>query len=94
MMQTDVKSASNTTSSTFVNSRARLKGVYVLANAAAGTLTFNDGGSTGTALLTLKTPATPTNNPFYMALPGEGILFQTSIYANLTSVDAVTVFYG
>ena len=94
MMQTDVKSASNTATATYFNGPTRLKGVYVTANATAGSVTFRDGGATGTALLTLTTPASATNNPFYMQLPGEGIRFSTSLYANLTSVDALTVFYG
>ena len=93
-MQTDVKAASNTVSDTFFAGPARLKGVFVTANATAGTVTFKDGGATGTTLLTLTTPASATNNPFYVALPGEGIRFSTSLYANLTSVDALTVFYG
>jgi len=29
-----------------------------------------------------------------MLLPGEGIRFSTTVYANLTNVAAVTVIYG
>lgn len=94
MMQTDVKSASNTVTSTFFNGPTRLKGVLVTANATAGTVVFKDGGETGSSLLTVTLPANATNNPLYMELPGEGIRFSTSLFANLTAVNAVTAFYG
>lgn len=93
-MQTDVKSASNTVTSTFFAGPTRLKGVLVTANATAGTVTFKDGGDTGAALLTITLPANATNNPLYMDIPGEGIRFSTSLFANLSSVNAVTAFYG
>jgi hypothetical protein len=42
---------------------------------------------------TINTMASMTC-PQYMLLPGEGLLFQTNIYADLTDVASVTVFYG
>lgn len=93
-MQTDVKSASNTVTSTFYAGPTRLKGVLATANATAGTVVFKDGGESGASLFTVTFPANATNNPLYIALPGEGIRFSTSLFANLTAVNSVTAIYG
>jgi hypothetical protein len=92
-MQYDVSSASNTASATYVNGPARLKAVYFTGTANAGSVTFRDGGASGDIKLTLQSIANATA-PTYMLLPGEGIRFSTTVYANLTNVAAVTVFYG
>jgi hypothetical protein len=92
-MQTDVLSASNTASATFFNGPARLKAVYFTGTANAGSITFRDGGDSGTVRLTLPSIANATA-PTYMLIPGEGIRFSTNLYANLTNVAALTVIYG
>jgi hypothetical protein len=92
-MQTDVLSASNTVSATFFNGPARLKAVYFTGTANAGSVTFRDGGASGDIKLTLSSIANATA-PTYMLIPGEGIRFSTSLYANLTNVSALTVIYG
>jgi hypothetical protein len=92
-MQTDVLSASNTTSATFFAGPARLKAVYFTGTANAGSVTFRDGGDSGTIRLTLSSIANATA-PTYMLIPGEGIRFSTNLYANLTNVAALTVIYG
>lgn len=94
MMQTDVKSARATADATMFAGRARLKGVYLVPAAAAGTAVFKDGGSGGTTLLTLDTIASATGTPVYVQVPGEGILFSTDIYLDVTNVAMVTIFYG
>ena len=95
MMQTDVKSAYITSGGANVYAGpARIKGVYINASGAA-TVEFTDGGATGTSLLKFTMPASATNNPVYIPLPGEGVKFTTSIYANTASgVNSVTVLYG
>jgi hypothetical protein len=92
-MQYDVSSASNTASATFVNGPARLKAVYFTGGANAGSITFRDGGAGGTVKLTIPSIANATA-PTYMLIPGEGIRFSSTLYANLTNVAAVTVIYG
>ena len=92
-MQYDVSSASNTASATYVDGPARLKAVYFTGTANAGAITFKDGGAGGTTKLTLTSIANATA-PTYMLIPGEGIRFSTTLYANLVNVASLTVIYG
>ena len=92
-MQYDVSSASNTATATYVNGPARLKAVYFTGTANAGSLTFRDGGASGDVKLTLTSIANATA-PTYMLIPGEGIRFSSTVYANLTNVASLTVIYG
>ena len=93
-MQTDVKSVYATAAS--ANAYAdttRVKGVYMDLSG-AGTLELSD-GATGSVLLKLTTAATPSQNPVYVPIPGEGIKFMTSVYVKtLTNINGITVFYG
>jgi len=73
--------------------RARIKGLYVVPAAGAGTLVFRDGGASGPIKFTLNTLASSTA-PTYMLIPGEGLLFNTNIHITVTAVSSVTVFYG
>ena len=92
MIQTDVKSAATTSSAELVPSRTRIKGVVVTASSSAGTVVLADGGSSGTTKLTINTPAAA--GIFNVIIPGEGVLFESTVYATLTNASAVTVFYG
>jgi len=78
-----------------VSARARLRGVWLVPGTTAGSVAFKDGGSSGTTLLTLDTPANATSAvPIYILLPGEGQLFRTSIYATVTNTAFVTAFWS
>ena len=93
-MQNDVRSTRRTTSGTVVSGRTRLRAVSLLAGAAVGTVQLRDGGASGTILCELDTPASVTATVQFL-LPGEGILFNTDIYATLTGGTlAVTAFYA
>lgn len=98
-MQTDVKSTHLNASGTIAASRARLKG-FSLAPAISSPVTtvvsFRDGGATGPVLCQVDLPVNTNPNSFYMLVPGEGILFQTSIYFTLDAgtLAGVTAFYG
>lgn len=91
-MQTDVKAASNTASATFYAGPTRVKGIVVTTGASAGTLVVSDGGSGGTARITINTPAAAGIQN--VLIPGEGVKFDSSVYVALTNVTAATVFYG
>jgi hypothetical protein len=91
-MQTDVKSAVATADGTMVSYRTRLKAVVLTSTAVAGSVVFKDGGASGTTLLTLNTPAAADFHN--ILIPGEGILFESSIYVDVADVSSVTVFYG
>lgn len=99
-MQTDVKSVHfNTTvgptTSLVVNSRTRLKGVVVVGIASqTGSVKFRNNGTTGDILCEIDIPLNSNVNSFYVAIPGEGILFDVNLYVTLTQVGGCTIFYG
>jgi len=92
-MQTDVKSAHLIASGTAFNGRTRLKSVSYRGNGTDGFIKFRDGGSTGPVLCELDV-GTSDSFTIYVLIPGEGVLFQTSLYIELSNVSATTVFYG
>jgi hypothetical protein len=95
MMQTDVKAAHYTgATATLYTGRTRLKGMIFLGDGTAGDAIFRDGGASGTVRLQFNLPAN-SNNAVNVIIPGEGILFNTSIYVSLPgSASSVTIFYG
>jgi hypothetical protein len=73
--------------------RVRVKAIYIVPAAGAGSVVFKDGGASGTTKLTVNTLASSTA-PNYLLLPGEGLLFQTNVYVDVTDIGSVMVFYG
>ena len=99
-MQTDVlASAVRTTDGQLLDQagdtiiRARIKSIYIVPTASAGSVVFKDGGAGGTTRLTVDTVASATQ-PTYLLLPGEGLLFATSVHGTVTNIGSVTIFYG
>jgi len=99
-MQTDVLASAIRTDDGVVNNQAgdalgrvRIKAVYIVPAASAGSVVFKDGGASGTTRMTLNTVGSVTE-PTYLLLPGEGVLFSTSVYVDVTSIGSVMVFYG
>ena len=92
MMQTDVKAASLTESGTAFAGRTRVRGIVISDTTTAGQLILRDGGVTGTIKFQLDTPnAAFVSN---ILIPGEGILFETDVYAEIDDLSSVVVFYG
>lgn len=73
--------------------RTRIKALLIVPTASAGSVVFKDGGSGGSTKMTINTLASSTNTD-YLILPGEGVLFSTNIYVDLTNVTSVMVWYG
>lgn len=94
-MQTDVraKNLTATAASAIGVPRARIKAVYWVSGAAAGSLSFKDGGSGGTERIKIDTPASATHTG-WVFIPGEGVLFQADPYVTITNATSVTFFYG
>ena len=92
VMQTDVLSSTRTTDGTLVAGPARIKGILLTTTATAGSIVLKDGGASGTARITLNTPAVA--EMFNALLPAEGVRFYTDVYLDTTDVASVTVFYG
>ena len=73
--------------------RTRIKAFLIIPTAAAGSVVFKDGGASGSTKMTVNSLANSTNSD-YIILPGEGILFQTNIYVDVTDIASVMVWYG
>jgi len=91
-MQYDVKSAHTEATGTLIDGRNRLKGYQCISGGVAGDIIFRDGGASGTERLRINI-ATGTQ-PIGLAIPGEGILFNTSIHVTLPASAKLTAFYG
>jgi hypothetical protein len=91
-MQTDVKAAHVEATGTMVSGRNRLKGYHCISGGTAGDVIFRNGGASGTVLLQFNI-GTGTQ-PITMPIPGEGILFATSIHVTLPATAKITAFYG
>ena len=96
-MQTDVKSTHLSAAGSIFGGRTRVKG-FVVAPAVSVTATFEirDGGATGPIIFQMDIPTNSNPNSYYVGVPGEGILCQTSAYLTLSvgSVTGITTFYG
>ena len=73
--------------------RVRVKAIYIIPSAGAGSVVLKDGGASGSTKITINTLAASTA-PDYILMPGEGLLFQTDVYAAVTTVASVMVIYG
>lgn len=95
-MQYDVKSTHLNASGSVYAARARVKGIYVVSGATTGSLKLHDGTTTGgITLIELDTSAQTNPIPDYLLIPGEGVLFENAIYAEITGgIASVTIFYG
>lgn len=87
-MQTDVLAAQLGASDS-VNMRTRLRGVLIT-SAANGVIDISDGNGGNTKFAFNAVAA----GNVYVAIPGEGILFQNAIYAKTVTNASITVFYG
>lgn len=97
MFQFDVKAktVTSTGASGIGTPRARIKAIYYVAGATAGSVSFKDGGSGATELINLATPAnTAGTGAMYVLVPGDGVRFEADPYITLTNVTSVTFFYG
>lgn len=73
--------------------RSRVKGLFIIPGALAGTVVLRDGGAAGPIKTTINTVALATF-PTYIPIPGEGLLFQRDIHGTLTDATSVTLFYA
>lgn len=99
-MQTDVLASGVRTTSGQMQDQAgnnlgrvRVKALYIVPAAGAGSVVFKDGGASGSTKMTVNTLASSTT-PYWLLFPGEGLLFQTDVYATVTTVASVLVMYG
>ena len=91
-MQTDVKSVHTEATGTIVSGRTRVKGYQCISGGTAGDIIYRDGGASGPIKLQFNI-ATGTQ-PIALTIPGEGILFETSVHLTLPATAKATTFYG
>lgn len=89
MSFSNIKSVQKTSSAAAVSGRTRLLGVYFTNTATASTLVLKDGGSSGTARLSLVTPAAAGSQD--LLIPDMGILFEDGIYITFGSAEVTSV---
>ena len=89
-IQFDVKSTNLAASGSVFGGPSRIKGILI-SYASGGTLSLQDGGSSGATVFTFTAPAAAGS--VYVTVPGDGIKCNTNIYAAISSTN-VTVFYG
>ena len=100
-MQTDVKSTKpleatgvfKTQSNADCGFRTRIKGIYIVCGASAGSVAITDGQS-GNTLLTLNTPAVADAGSIYMLVPDQGILAENGLYGTVVNAASTVIFYG
>jgi hypothetical protein len=73
--------------------RARVKAIYIVPAAGAGTVVLRDGGASGPIKSTVNTLAASTAST-YLLMAGEGLLFNSDIHVTVTDVASVMVFYA
>lgn len=69
--------------------RIRMRGIYLVHTATAGTIPFRDGGASGSALITVATIAA-ANTTRDLVIPDDGVIFADGAYITYTA--GTTVF--
>jgi hypothetical protein len=69
--------------------RAAVSGIVLTGTAAGSSLVLRDGGSTGAVVLEVDLGAETKT----VDVPGDGVLCANGIYATLTTIGSVTIFY-
>jgi hypothetical protein len=91
-MQYDVKNIHANASGSLLSTRSRIKGLVITSTGVgAGSVLLKDGGSGGTTKIEVDVPSTAAFHN--VVIPGEGVLFETNVYATLTNCY-ISVFYG
>jgi len=100
-MQTDVKATKPLASSGAFQTQTdtntgpcRIKGIYTINAATAGSVVIRDGASDGPILWDLTTPTLASEGSTYILLPGEGIRAETYLYGVVTTTTSIVIIYG
>jgi len=85
----DIKAKTISATGTMVNGRTRIAGVYYTCTGTAAAITLKTGGSGGTTVMEIKTPAAA--GAYVFAIPDNGILAEDGVHATLSSVEVLSV---
>jgi hypothetical protein len=72
--------------------RARIKALYAVSGANAGSVVVRD-GSGGPIVLTLNTPASTTEGTVHITLPEAGILCASGPHGTVANTASMVIFY-
>ena len=86
---------SNSIAASIFGGRLRLKGLYAVNTASAGTISFRDTSPTGTVRMQFNTVGSATSSE-YPDVPDDGILFKDAGYVEYSAANmsSITVFYA
>jgi len=75
--------------------RCRVKTIYAVNGAGAGSVVIREGGSGGAIIATVNTAASSTAGYTIIPLPGEGLLAKTgALHGTVTNTTSMVIFYG
>ena len=74
--------------------RARIKTIYAVNGASAGSVVIREGGASGKILITVNTAASTTAGYTIFPMPGEGILCESGLHGTVTNTTSMTIIYG
>lgn len=89
----DVKAKTVTGTNDAVNGRTRVQGIYYTCGSTAAAITLKTGGSGGTVIMEVKTPAAA--GAYDIIIPDDGILATDGVHVTFSSAEvlSVTVLY-
>lgn len=73
---------------------ARIKGIYFVAAASAGSIVITQATASGKIILKMDTPAGVTLIGPMVIFPGEGIRCVGDPFVTVTNITSATIFYG
>jgi len=88
----DVQSTYLTASGDIFTGRTRVKGIYIVPGAGAGSVVIKNGGSGGTTVAQID--VTAAGGAVYLHLPEDGLLCTEGAYATLTTITSATFFWA
>lgn len=94
MMQTDVKMTHLDASGVVFAGPTRVKGFSISPGGTAGEIEFYDNASAASGVKRLILNISTNQALDSLALPGEGIKFDTGVYVSMPANAHLTVYYG
>lgn len=74
--------------------RVRIKTIYGISGTVGSVVLYDGTANTAPVLITLNTPAQADAGTFWLSLPGEGILAENAVYAEVSGPGSVIIIYG
>ena len=93
-MQTDVKATHLDASGVIFAGPTRVKGFSISPGGTAGEVQFYDNATTNSGTIRLTLNVSTNQALDSLAIPGEGIRFDTGVYVSMPASTHLTVYYG